>query len=196
MSGRKRFLGIHSALLMLAAVIFSLGVVAAACGGESSSDASPLEAYFASLEEAIDDADAEADEVEAGMDTGLGNAEDFAALLSVLEGGVVGFQELSSGVRDELEDIDAPEEIAGLHDEFVAIFGSAAETLDEIVADIREIDPSDAEDALFEQITEFGDDLTEEFGALGTQSDAICFQLQDIADENNIDVDLECGGTE
>lgn len=196
MSDREGRFGVHPALLTLAAVIFSLGVLVAACGGDNGSDASPLETYFASVKEAIDDADGEADEVEAGMDTGLANAEDFAGLLAVLGDGVLGFQRLSSSVRDELADIDVPAEIAGLHAEFVEIFGAAAEALDEIGADIREIDPSDDESALFEQITEFGDNLTEEFGSLGTQSDAICFQLQDLADENDIDVDLECGGTE
>ncbi len=186
----------RSALLMLALVLIStVGLLAAACGGESS-DASPLETFFQSVKQVIDDADVEADEVEAGMDAGRAVAEDFAGLLEVLQGGVRGFQQLASGAHDDLENIDAPGQIAGLHGEFVEIFGTAADALEDIEADLGEIDPSADEEALFEQITEFGDDITEAFGSLGDKSNSICTELQDIADENEIDVDLECGGPE
>ncbi len=193
MSASEKRLETRPALLILAVVVISsLGVLAAACGGDSS-EASPLETFFESVKQVIDDADAEADEVEAGMDAGLSVAEDFESLLDVLEGGVHGFQQLASGAHDDLENIDAPAEIADLHGEFVAIFGTAADALEDIEADLAGIDPSADEDKLFDQISEFGADISEEFGALGTQSNAVCSQLQDIADENDIDVDLECG---
>ena len=186
----------HPALLVLAVVLISgLGAVAIACGG-GSSETNPLETFFESVKQAVDDADAEADEVEAGMDLGLAVAEDLEGVLDALADGVHGFQQLASDVRDDLEEIDAPEEIAGLYSEFVAIFGAAADALEDLEADIGEIDPSVDEAALLEQVTEFGENITEEFGSLGIESDAICFQLQDVADENGIDVDLECGETE
>jgi hypothetical protein len=177
-------------------LVSSLGIVAAACGGEGGDDASPLETFFADVKAVIDDADAEADQVEAGMDSGLSVAEDFAALLNVLEEGVRGFQQLASNARDSQEDLEVPEEIGGLHDDFVAIFATAADTLEDIEADFGEIDPTDDEDTLFDQISEVGGDITGAFGSLGDESNAICTELQDIADENDIDVDLECGGPE
>lgn len=184
------------ALIVLGVVLtLGLGLLVVACGGGKSGGNS-LETYFESVKQSIDDADVEADEVEAGMDIGLAVADDLEGILDVLGDGLSGFQQLASDVRDDLEDIDVPEEIDELHTEFVAIFDAAAEALEAIGADLAEIDPSADEQDLLEQVQDFSKDLSEEFGSLGTESNSICFQLQEVADEHGIDVDLECGTTE
>ena len=70
MSDNERHTRGRTALLALMIVIVSsLGIVAAACGGGGGDDASPLETFFADVKAVIDDADAEADQVEEGMDS-------------------------------------------------------------------------------------------------------------------------------
>lgn len=146
-----------------------------------------LEEYFNEIADLKAENDKQADEVQARVEEDLASVESPEEAIEVFGDLIGGFSDVVSGSRDSLDALQPPSEVEDLHDELVAVYRVAADTLEDLAAELDEgIELADFED--------FGGRVEAEFSSLGTQSEVVCLQLQDIADENSIDVDLECGG--
>jgi hypothetical protein len=182
-------------IALLAALALSLGVFATACGGDDGGggDALSLEGYFPAVKEVMDGMEDDSDEIEQEISDRIDDATEVEEMLNALADGLDQFVVLADGVHDDLDDIEPPSEASDSHRELIALFGATSSALSDIRADVDEIDPGDSQDAILEQITELSDSIGNEFGTLGTQGELICFELQGLADDNDIETDLECG---
>ncbi len=181
-------------LALTAALLLSLGMVGAACGGGdedgngngNGGGALTLEEYFNQMSDLKAENDKQANEVQAHVEEDLAAAESPEDAIEVFSNLIDDFSDVVSGSRDSLEAIEPPSEVEDLHNEMVAVFRTAADALGDLAAELDEgVELTD--------LQKIGDDLESEFTSLSTQSEVVCRQLQDIADENSIDVDLECG---
>lgn len=88
---------------------------------------------------------------------------------------------------NDLKNLQPPSDAWDVHNEFVAASAemqASLEDLSERLADVESL--SDLQTLLAEPMPAFE--------TAGERMDNACFRLQEIADENGIDVDLECGG--
>ncbi len=174
-------------LALIDALLLAFGAIAAACGGGGDGELT-LEEYFqelgrlnASVEERVDAiyeaAFAEFDEA------------DFESL--ALEEQVRVFKDLADAFPpvvddflDDAKDLDPPAEVEDLHNDLVRAGDALLEVFQDLAVQIDEVQSQAELDAL----TEGGpsEAATERF-------DQACFPLQEIADENDIEVDLMCG---
>ena len=164
--------------VVLAVVAGSL--LLAACGGGDGEELS-LDEYFQQLdgiEEGIKTGTAALDEASAGV---IG--EDVEATRVYVDGyqGIVG-----EGI-DNMKELDPPSEVGDAHDEFVAALSGMLpvwEDLSERLADLES--PSGVQELLVEAGAEPAwQEAAQRF------ADA-CLDLQGIADEKGIDVELDC----
>ena len=167
-------------LALIAALLLTVGALAAACGGK---DSLTLEEYFQQLDALHDTADERSEELSEAFDVELAAAASEEDALAVLEDFLKSTRPLSSTFVDGLSDLNPPAAVEELHNEYVD--GSA-----ELVASIEEvIDRFDDLDGVADL-----DGLFEESGFIqaGERLDETCAALQDIADKNEIDIDLDC----
>ena len=183
-------------LVLVAVLVVALGSIGAACGSDddgNGGDTLTLDAYFDRVDGIMDGASENADEIESEMDSRNDAATDIESILDALADGLEDFQRLAEGVRDDLNDVSPPIEVEDQHREFTTQYSVTASALSELRADVDEINPDADEEVIVDQVTDFGTSLVAEFGTLGTQGELICVEMQAIADENEIDIDLECG---
>lgn len=159
------------------AVVVAALVVLAACGDD---DALSLDDYFAELAAAGQAYRAAGDVVEAGLDQTTDPLTDVKRLLPDFEPELDGFIE-------KLEGMAAPEAAAAAHDRAVTAGRAAADAYDDLLAGLEDITDLNGLMAFFE-----GPEFTA-FGAAGERFSAACGALQTVADEENVDVDLNCG---
>ncbi len=185
--------------VLVAVLVVALGSLALACGssdddnGGNGGETLTLDSYFERVKGIMDGASERSDEIESDIDDRIDEADGIEDILDALADGLGEFVVLAEGVRDDLSDITPPSEVEDQHREFAALYSATVSALGELRADVDEIDPEADEEVILEQVTDFGTRVQTEFGALGTQGDLSCFELQGIADENDIDIDLECG---
>lgn len=190
--------------MLLAALVVALGSVALACGdsddaddngenGGTGSETLTLDSYFDRVKGIMDGASQNGDEIESAIDDRIDGASGIEDVLDALAEGLGDFLALSEGVRDDLDGITPPSEVEDQHRELLALYSTTVSALGSLVDDVEEIDPDADEEVILEQVTDFGTRVQTEFGSLGTQGEVSCFELQGIADENEIDIDLECG---
>lgn len=176
-------------LALTAALLLSLGAVVTACGdddGDGNGGALTLDEYFEKAAESKAESEARADEVQASADEELAAVESIDDAVEVFGNLIDDFVDATRQTLEDLDALEPPSEVEDLHNELVAIFQAGANALEGYAAELEEgIDLADFE--------AFGQDIETEFSALSTQSEVVCLQMQDIADENSIDVDLECG---
>ncbi len=172
-----------SGSLLVAAML--LGAVVAACGGSGGGGGElSLEQYFdrvgsiiegleertATLDQPLEqEFDSEAEQIEAARDA-------FTSVLPVFQDFV-----------DDLDDLDPPSEVADAHRELVAGFVNLLEGLEALIDQLAEVESA----AEFTELL-LGPDSG--FGSAIGQLAVACLQLQSIADDNDVDANLECTG--
>jgi hypothetical protein len=166
-------------LLLLAA----LAVVAVACGGR---EPLSLEEYFQRLEEIRADAfqrmvalEEEFEEV----DSASTDEEQIDEVRRFLDGSASSL----GALVDDLEGLDPPAEVEGPHDDLVQAESDRVELIRDLADRLEDVESRSELEDVFD---ESEDDSDEVEGRL----DAACLALQDLADEKDIDVDLECAG--
>ena len=168
----------------LLAAVMLLGAVVAACGGGGGGGELSLEQYFdrvgsivagleertATLDQPLEqEFDSEAEQIEALRDA-------FTSVRPVFQDFV-----------DDLDDLAPPSEVADAHRELVAGFAHLVEGLEALIDQLAEV----------ESMAEFTELLLgpdSGFGLASGQLAAVCLQLQSIANDNDIDANLECAG--
>ena len=87
-------------------------------------------------------------------------------------------------ITDDIDALDPPDEASALHDDYV----EALRGITEFANDYKDrVEGADSQQALAEVL--LGDN---EDDSINENIDATCIALQELADENQIEVDLEC----
>jgi hypothetical protein len=167
---------------LIVAGIAALAIVGVACNedGGSSSGSLSLEEYFSELDRIGDDADAASDAIELpNLDPDASFEESSAAFLDY-------FEQVANIVEDGVSDISAlepPDAVSEEHDRYVDGLNEIRDASNNYLDRL-----GDADEDEFDEILS-GDDP---FEAIDERITEACSDLQAIADENNIEIDLEC----
>ncbi len=163
-------------LALIATLLLTFGALAAACGGDGGG-ALTLQEYFQEVDALFDNT--------AEQSNALGEEPfaDLDALEEQIEASrsfYFGFAAITATFRDAMRDIDPPAEVEDAHnalveaaDDFAQATGDINNKLDEVASQADFV-------AVFAA-----------FAELGNPEEA-CFALQGIAEENGIDVSLNC----
>lgn len=164
-------------VLAAAITLVGFGLVGGACGGDGGGDALTLEEYFERVDELenkqLADSQAIDDELDL-LDEDLTVdevADSFQEQIDVLR-----------ELRDGLDDLNPPDEAQDAHDEVVDSLEASADEFEDLLDEFRDEDSvEDAFAAVGEADTPESDRATE-----------ACIDLQQVAADNGIDVELDC----
>ena len=166
-----------SAQAIIATVLIALGGLAAACGG-AGDGALRLEEYFQRLDELEGELEERSGDISAQAE-GLSEEE-----MTDQAPDLLGDQSTAlHAFLDNLAELEPPEEAANLHEEVVQAMEGFVELFDEALDVLKEADSLDDPFAPFE---------TGELEAAGTRIDRVCVEVEQLAAENGIDIDLNC----
>ena len=171
--------------MIMAMALGTALLAAAACGDDGGGDSGAPEEftladYFSAYDDIITAAGAQGDSIAFpdfdGSDATLDESK--SALATFLEEN----RDLARKVIAEFEDIDPPDEARALHEDLLEVFDDYGVALDGYIADVEDLDS-------IPDVVEF--DLSD-LDALGGRRAAICTDLQRLADDEAIDVELSC----
>ena len=153
----------------------------AACGGGGSGKELTLDEYFQQLQDIKENYDARGAALdEKSMDPAEG--EEVAAFQEYFAKGQVIFADTLNDVKN----LNPPAEAKDAHDEFVAALEGGQTALEDFSDQVADVE------SLSELMATIAELETKGFDAAFEAIDNACAKLQAIADENNIDVDLDC----
>lgn len=171
--------------LLIAGLSLTLGVLAGACGGDDGDDGDDgedergLEEYFQQLETSFQSIQGRFDTLEEEFPQAFVEP---AATRDALDA----IAEVAGESRDALGEIDAPDETRQAHNEFLDSTAAYQGFLEDVVGQLAGIDS-------MAEVQQVLADNESELDAARARGGAACNALQDIADENDIVVDLGCG---
>ena len=167
-------------LALIAALLLTIGAIAAACGGGGDGDSQTIGQYFERLETLAASFDDRGTELEEGFDITADTSDDELIELSrdFLRGGLTVLEDFV----DDLDGLDPPAEAADAHDTAVDAGKAAIAALQDVVDRFDDVESAADLAGLFEDA--FADSESFSEG---------CFALQEIADDIGISVDLQCG---
>lgn len=169
-------------------VFLGLSVVGVACGGGNGGggDELSLEDYFAQLKTMSNELEQRGDDVESRFNADLENIISVDEAVAVLGPALVEFEQVAQDFVDSLNGLNPPAEAEELHNQLTDVYQEGAGALADLGGRLDSIESE-------QELATLGTDVETQFNDLGTRSDGLCFQLQDLADEQSIDVDLSCG---
>ena len=165
-------------LAFIAALLLAFGAIAVACGGGGEPLA--LDEYFQRLAKVFADAD---ERFEALTDQ---CAEDFESEEAEIEATRCFFDASVLVFRDaldETDDLDPPAEAEAAHEELVNAGADLAQFIGEFGEQLADTESASELEELFGE---------ESFVDIGERYEEACLDLEEIARENDIDVDLDC----
>jgi hypothetical protein len=173
-------ISIAAGIGVLVGVLLALGALAAACGDDG--EELTLEEYFQRLDAIYDQAVARS-EAQAEAVAGAPGQEDLSAeeVLAYYRAVYGGDRDIASDFLVALRDLDPPTEAADAHNQAVDAMEATLEDYEDFLEGTSD-SPSPEEAAPL---------LDELHAAMGRNRDT-CLTLQTIANENDVDVDLEC----
>ena len=165
-------------ILLFVAGLLALGILAIACGDDG--EELTLEEYFREVESLSDEADERVEPlVEALNQEFDSEAEQIEATRDYFNASIPILRDFG----DSLDEVDPPAEVENPHEEAVAGIAELVEFLQDFTDRFADVEStSDLEELLD----------APELEAASDRFDQACFDLQDIADVNDIDVDGEC----
>ncbi|MEE8346479.1 MAG: hypothetical protein V3S20_03925, partial [Dehalococcoidia bacterium] len=167
--------------LFVGALLFALSTVAGACGGGDGGGELTLEQYFQRLEAVASDYEQRGDALFENFGEEFDSEEEqVQATQEFWKEFLVLLQEFVG----DLDDVNPPSEAEAAHEESVDAGGEMLEAFQELVDQVTQA----------ESITELAEGFDDiELDAAGDRFEQACVELQGIADDNGIDVDLNCG---
>lgn len=176
-------------IALIAVAILSLGAVASACGGGddggNGGGGGPeltLEDYFQQLGEIDDTFSAEADAIETASGGTAASLEDEEATLNLLADDLGKQLDLVDAFISDVADLNPPAEAQEAHDEAVAAFRELAGLLENVIDEVGNAESmADLEAIDDTELTAADERVTE-----------ACLAVEQIAADNDIDVDLDC----
>ena len=165
--------------MLFVALLLTLGVIGTACGGGASS----LEEYFQEVEQLRGDVVGQSERLQDGFDRAINLADSEEATVQAFRDF---FTDASAIFAEFVTDIDAlepPDAVADAHREAVEAFEDSQVAISNFSARLNQVESEAELDGLFETFdSEPAFDRFEE----------ACLALQEIADDNDIAVDLDC----
>jgi hypothetical protein len=174
-------------LLMSVIAVAAMGVAAVGCGGGGGSggDAGVTpEEYFRQIEQLADGMGQQSDALASKWEEDLASVSSDQDRLELTSGFYHDLFSLVGDFRDGLADIEPPKEVEETHRDLVGIADEFSSAWSGISADVKNA----SSEAELEEL--LNDD---EFVAAGQRFEQACFDLQGVADDMGIDVDLKCG---
>ena len=170
-------------MLLAAVTLVGFGVFAQGCGDDDGGGGSTLtlEQYFEQVDELDDERMVKSDELNREIiDLGTDASADDAA--DSFQGQVDLFEDL----RSQLDAISPPAEVDDAHKNFIRVLGVSKGQFEEVIEEFRN---ADSVEAAFEALED------SEFTPVEDIS-AACRELEQIAADNDIEVDLDCDDDE
>ncbi len=171
-----------SVLYFLVILVVALGSAAVACGGGGQLS---LEEYLQRLEAARDDASQRSEELAEESDEERDAASTDEEWLDATLGLWDGFAPILDDFIDDLRGLNPPAEAEGPHNDLGNAELDVLELIKQLIDQLEDTESRSEAEAIEEQFQEDVDEISERVDG------ALC-ALQDLADENGIDVDLEC----
>ena len=171
------------ASLLLALLLAAVAAFAAACNGDGQRDALTLEQYFQQVDRVVDDVAEQADELieQAFTDVDTSSSED--AQLAASRVYLSGFLAIIESFLDDIGEIEPPAEANDAHDAFAEAAGEFADASRDVIERLEDVlSPGGLGELLADP------DLNE----AGDRVEQACFEVQDLAEEHGIDIDLNC----
>lgn len=168
--------------LALGAAIFGI----ASCGGDDGNDSSgsgqlTLAEYFAAYQDLTQGAEEQFDSIAPDIDgAGASLDEQKSSLVTFLED----LRDIAHDLLAELDDLDPPDEVQTLHEDSLAAGDDLVEGIDSVIAEVEDF-------GSLTDILDFDFNATA-FTSAGERLDELCAELQKLADDEGIDVDLSC----
>jgi len=159
----------------------------AACGGDDNGGGGDngvreqftLVDYFSAYKDINKAAESQFDSIApdiGGSDATLDERK--SALVTFLEE----IRDIAREIVVEFEDIDPPDEAQTLHEDSLAAGNDLVEAIDGVIADVEG----------FDSLSDILDFDVPELDSASERLDAVCADLQKLADDEKIDVDLSC----
>ena len=182
-------------LAFIAALVLAFGAVAAACGsgGSSAGGGEPLtlEEYFLELEAIVNQAEERYLEViEESRELSSADVEQrIDEFLDVPSGNLSQSQE----ILESFDELNAPEQARDAHKAFVEAGGDILTAYESFFDRLEELESTaEPTELLVDLLQELFE--RESFVDAGERLQQACFDLEEIASENDIEVDLSCEG--
>lgn len=151
----------------------AVALTAAACGG-GGSDSLTLEEYFDEIEALDKRFNEDSDALDAAF-----NSDDLDEIKGAFEDGAANVEEFVN----ELDSIDPPDEVQEAHDEAVSAGGELVTAFKAMSDDVQNVESVDDLVSL----------NTDDAAAASERFTAACFDIQQVATDNEIEVTLSCG---
>ena len=169
--------------LFVGALLLVLSTVAGACGGDGELT---LEEYFQRMDVLGNDLEDESNRLGEEFEEAIEGAETEEEVIEPFRDFFDRLAALFGDFVSEVESIDPPSEVEDAHNEIVAVQAEGLELLEDL--DERAQRAESASD--FEELSAELEGPV--FTDVSDRSEQACFALEAIADDNGIDVDLEC----
>ena len=166
-------------LALTALLLLAFGASAVACGEDSLT----LEEYFQQIIALTATADEGYAEFEDAFDAELDAAVSDEDMLVAFEDFFKEIQPIFTTFVDGLNDLNLPAAVEELHKEYVDASAEFLASLEEVFNGLSDLGPAAGLESLFEDT-----DLDQ----AGVRFVETCTALQDFADKNEIDIDLNC----
>jgi hypothetical protein len=156
------------------------GLALAACGSGASAS---MSAYFESLEELNADIRAQQQQVDADYDEALAATEFSPAARQGFSDYLTAQQDLALSYVAGAEDLDPPDDARALHEEAIEAYRAFAGEIDAVISDVSRAQTLDG------LVSALGAPAAIEAAANAT---AACLALQNLAEDEDVSVDLRC----
>lgn len=170
--------------ILLTAVIALVALAAAATGCGGGDGGATTEEYFRQVEALVGDVDQQSEALESQWQEKLASASSDQDQLELVRDFYYELFSLTDDFADGLADIEPSKEVEEAHDALVDLAGQFSSVWSDMSDDVKN---ATTEAELEELLT--GD----QFEEIGQRFEQACFELQRIADDGGIDVNLECG---
>jgi hypothetical protein len=162
--------------------LLAVSAIASGCGGGDAGVTS--EEYFQQLEGVVADLDQQTETLANEREENLASAGSDQEHLVLIRDFYYDLFSLIGDFRDDLAGIEPSKEVEEAHNDLVGRADEFFSVWSEISDELK----SAASEAELEELL-----TNDEFVAVGHRFEEACFELQRVADDKGIDVDLQCG---
>lgn len=170
-------------LAFIAVLLLAFGAIVAACGGGG--EPLTLEEYFRRFEVLSDELDERSEAPEEQFDEQTASTDSEEGLIDALRDFFRASRPLLVDYLDGIDELTPPEQAQDAHNEILDTGRDLLAAFDNFFDRLEDVESSAALEELFEE---------DSFVDTGERFEEACLVLQEIARENDIDVDLRCEG--
>ena len=167
--------------LRFGAIALTLAVLVAGC-----SQGISLQEYFSQMEQIAQGHKKKADALEKSADEEMANATDEAAQVALIQAFFADNLDLAESSLTGIQEVSPPSEVEEQHQAFLDAFESMVAAFQEASTSIEDASTGADVSAVIEEMGPQMEEISGEF-------DTACTNLQKIADENDIQANLDCG---